>query len=99
MTDIRTRLADALRRSVPYNIAPTAIVEWSNATADVLLSLPGIAIVELDPNMVEDWDLTISNGIITDADPQDSWSARTARWFAAALLAAAAAADGSGTSG
>lgn len=83
MTDIRTRLADVIRdypqsrwEGDPYTC---------EEIADVLLSLPGIAIVELPT--VNVWDLSeISFGV----NPMTPGLARN---IAAALLAAANAAE------
>lgn len=46
MTDIRTRLVGALREKLAA-ICDSDYARWADHFADVLLSLPGIAIVEL----------------------------------------------------
>lgn len=86
MSDIRARLVDALQNQDGWDLfTPEAAV-------DVLLSLPGIAVVEL-PALP-------SSGVVTDGRwvLDQSWYAdqrmrpRSAREHAAALLAAANAA-------
>lgn len=47
MSDVRARIADALREAIPEWFAKTAYGPSGESVADVLLSLPGIALVEL----------------------------------------------------
>jgi hypothetical protein len=84
MTDIRTRLADALQ----FHLGEYALHHGGKGLdtylADVLLSLPGIAIVELPegrPVLNPRWRAFVKR------------SPETASLFAAALLAAANAAE------
>lgn len=93
MSDLRARLTDALRERFPW-------MDYEGDVADVLLSLPGIAIVELP---TESWpnDLGVSVGCeVMASNSGHVWvgtdldlSAEYARTLAAALLAAAAVAE------
>jgi hypothetical protein len=94
MTDIRTRLAEVIDQFVDN--CWQQIFDGEDL-ADVLLALPGIAIIEL-PDDISDADLEICYGkgiaerlglFIRDLCPSDTHTPRGARLFAAALLAAA----------
>lgn len=100
MTDIRTRLVGALREKLAA-ICDSDYARWADHFADVLLSLPGIAIVELpepigDRSNVTDaiknprWTCTIN----PDSSIEFEGSPEEARALAATLLAAANAAEG-----
>jgi hypothetical protein len=112
MTDIRTRLADALKehRSISRHTGVYCTcdgwkwspqVDWFQHLADVLLSLPGIAIVELPDKSDEDGYFITFHPDVSVAVPEGriDWldgserSAFEARKLAAALLAAANAAE------
>lgn len=80
MSDVRKRVADTLLEQIPEFGAA-----YSGRVADVLLSLPGIAIVELPTQNV--WDL---DGIKFGVNPMTPGLARE---IAVGLLAAANAAD------
>lgn len=120
VSDLRTRLANALKQhqflhanhaSIGSNarclcgLRPQDQSEWADhVVADVLLSLPGIAIVEL-PEFNDGYGCFSGGGYPCSRDSDDqggmvrtSMSAnylppRTARAYAAALLAAASAAE------
>lgn len=106
MTDIRTRLADALQEAI--NNVPVGVpdaTDWPSHIADVLLSLPGIAILELpevdlergfitEPGM---WSINLTERKTSMAVGRDrQWSPTDLREFAAALLATANAAEAKG---
>lgn len=116
VTDIRTRLADALRKFMlsmsnrNYNLDENRVrldspVVDVGYLADVLLSLPGIAIVELPEG--QEWGESQTDFVHTRTDPRcpgeiahflrggvGKWiTAAKAREYAAALLAAANAAE------
>lgn len=93
MSDLRTRLADALQRELDehgYEDDDEKRGQVAHHFADVLLSLPGIAIVELPdvPNMGVGIGLGVWQG--TELFPQK------ARELAVELLAAANAAERKG---
>lgn len=104
MTDIRTRLADAL--AAELEIRRGTVQTWGAHIADVLLSLPGIAIVEL-PELDNHWakyravevaeNLKVvarrSDVLVEDEECLISYRLRVARALAAAILAAANAAE------
>lgn len=118
MSDLRARLADALQEPILREmwLIDDPDQGWAERVADVLLSLPGIAIVELPvPDStryegdehapmdrmawgtgskfaVSHWEYPEVQ-IAYDDEPFEPISIRHARWFAAALLAAANAAD------
>jgi hypothetical protein len=83
MTDIRARLADALHEKFLWMLRETA-----NEIVDYLLSLPGIAIVELPEG--NPWDLSVIRVHCLGAE-LPATSPAMARAVAANLLAAAAA--------
>lgn len=101
MSDIRARLAEALRKAM-FEDPDWAFVGNPNQLADALLSLPGIAIVEL-PEADTDGRFRFRGSCYVYADPEDGLImtqrgtthgvATEARETAAALLAAAIAAE------
>lgn len=103
MTDVRTRLADALRKAM-FCDPEWAFVGNPEQLADAILSLPGIAIVELPEAEKLDHGMTnygVAKAMTADRFPGQvgrpgslHWiSPQEARLQAAALLAAANAAE------
>lgn len=127
MSDIRARLTEALRQHQFWEANHASIgheahcrcgerplnwVYWTSHLADMLLSLPGIAIVDLPPVTIQrdtysSWLFTDAGGEVESvtwpaADDEiavsgiGSYTVSEARIFAAALLAAANAAEQAG---
>jgi hypothetical protein len=105
MTDIRARLANAI--AAELEIRRGTVETWGAHIADVLLSLPGIAIVELpepypDETVHQYWapepgqQIGVADIGIVRIEATARWRSvdvPTARAHAAALLAAANAAE------
>ncbi len=108
MTDIKTRLADALRE-FHRGAEGVSVTDWTHEISDALLSLPGIAIVELpDTAGISSQHIRFGPGgdceydccppWVRDDDSDIDFGLDEVRRYAAALLSAANAAE-QGTAG